>query len=227
MLFDLRSRGRRRTVQAVYLGLAILMGGGLVLFGVGAGNGIGGILNAFTGQGSGGAQKQAVSAQEQQALREIRQNPNDPQAWYSLVQARWSQAGSGSDYDAATGTFTAAGKHELSLTVEAWQRYLQLTKQPDPNLAILAARAYAQLEKYGAAADAWEINATANPTEPKGFECLAASAYAAGQTRKGDLATTRALALLPNGTVRTQTQTELQQAKTSSTTAKQVAQQSC
>ncbi len=29
MLFDLRSRGRRRTVQGVYLGLAILMGGGL------------------------------------------------------------------------------------------------------------------------------------------------------------------------------------------------------
>ncbi len=39
MLFDLRSRGRRRTVQFVYLGLAILLGGGLVLFGVGAGNG--------------------------------------------------------------------------------------------------------------------------------------------------------------------------------------------
>jgi hypothetical protein len=52
MLFDLRSRGRRRTVQAVYLTLAILMGGGLVLFGVGAGNGIGGLLNAFTGNSS-------------------------------------------------------------------------------------------------------------------------------------------------------------------------------
>ena len=44
MLFDLRSRGRRRTVQAVYLGLAIILGGGLVLFGVGAGNGFGGLL---------------------------------------------------------------------------------------------------------------------------------------------------------------------------------------
>ena len=32
MLFDLRGRGRRRVVQVVYLGLALLLGGGLVLF---------------------------------------------------------------------------------------------------------------------------------------------------------------------------------------------------
>ena len=64
MLFDLRSRGRRRTVQGVYLVLAILLGGGLVLFGVGAGNGLGGLLNAFTGGGSSGAQKPVVSQQE-------------------------------------------------------------------------------------------------------------------------------------------------------------------
>ena len=227
MLFDLRSRGRRRTVQAVYLGLALLMGGGLVLFGVGAGNGVGGILNAFTGQGSSGAQKQAVSAQEQQALRETRLNPNDPRGWYSLVQARWSSAGSGSNYNASTATFTAAGKQELSRTVQAWQRYLQVTKQPDPNLAIIAARAYAQLGNYAGAAGAWELNATASPTQPKGYECLAASGYAAGQTRKADLATAKALSLLPKGTARTQTQTELQQAKTSSSTAQQIAQRAC
>ena len=33
MLFDLRGR-RRRAVQATYLTLAILMGGGLVFFGI-------------------------------------------------------------------------------------------------------------------------------------------------------------------------------------------------
>ena len=211
----------------MYLGLALLMGGGLVLFGVGAGNGIGGILNAFTGQGSGGAQKQAVSAQEQQALRETRLNPNDPQGWYSLVQARWASAGSGSDYNPSTGAFTAAGKQELNRTVQAWARYVQLAKQPDPNLAIIAARAYSQLGNYAGAAGAWEINATANPTQPKGYECLAASAYAAGQTRKADLATSQALNLLPKGTARTQAQTELQQAKTSATTAQQIAQRAC
>ena len=58
MLFDLRSRGRRRTVQAVYLGLALLMGGGLVLFGVGAGNGNGGIASTRSAAAAGELQKQ-------------------------------------------------------------------------------------------------------------------------------------------------------------------------
>ena len=88
MLFDLRSRGRRRTVQAVYLGLAVLMGGGLVLFGVGAGNGFGGILNAFTGGGSSGAQTQVVSQAEKNALAQTKLHPSDPAGWAALVQAK-------------------------------------------------------------------------------------------------------------------------------------------
>jgi len=49
MLFDLQGK-RRRMVQVVYLTLAILMGGGLVLFGIG-GDVQGGIFDAFTGEG--------------------------------------------------------------------------------------------------------------------------------------------------------------------------------
>ena len=52
MLFDLRGR-RRRAVQATYLTLAVLMGGGLVLFGIG-GNTSGGLFDAFSGGGGGG-----------------------------------------------------------------------------------------------------------------------------------------------------------------------------
>src|SRR4029077_5088578 len=102
MLFDLRSRGRRRTVQVVYLGLALLMGGGLVLFGVGAGNGIGGLLNAFTGNGSGNSQGAAVSQAEKTALKQTRLNPNDPAAWSALVSARWETASGNTDYNAST-----------------------------------------------------------------------------------------------------------------------------
>ena len=54
MLFDLRGRGRRRTVKIVYVTLAFLMGGGLVLFGIGGGGAVsGGLVDALTG-GSGG-----------------------------------------------------------------------------------------------------------------------------------------------------------------------------
>jgi hypothetical protein len=213
MLFDLRSRGRRRTVQAVYLGLALLMGGGLVLFGVGAGNGVGGLLNAFTGNGSGNNQSQVVSQQEKAALKQTRLHPSDPAAWHALVSARWANASSGSNFDAATQTFTASGQKELAATTAAWQRYVQLTDKPDPNLAVLAARAYGHLGNYPGEASAWEIQAAANPGSAHGYEFLAASAYAAKQTRKGDLALAKALTLTPKLS-RSMLKSQIQAAKT-------------
>ena len=86
----------------------------LVLFGVGAGNGFGGLLNAFTGNGSSSAQKQVVN-QQQQALQQVKLNPSDPAGWANLVQAAWTSAGQGANFDSTTGTFTAAGKRELGL----------------------------------------------------------------------------------------------------------------
>ena len=219
MLFDLRSRGRRRTVQVVYLGLALLMGGGLVLFGVGAGNGLGGLLNAFTGNGSGNNQSSAISQQEKTAIKETQQNPNSTAAWAALVNARWINATSNTnDYNQSTATFTDAGKKELANTTDAWQRYLALTKNPDPNLAVLAARAYAQLGDYSNSANAWEVQSEANPNSAKGYECLAATAYAAKQTRKGDLALAKALTLVPKLS-RTTLKQEITAAKTTPSVA--------
>ena len=212
MLFDLRGRGRRRTVQGIYLGLALLMGGGLVLFGVGTGVGGGGLLNALTGSSGSGSQKSVVSGAEKQALAATRQRPNDPSAWAQLVQARWTNAGQGSNYDPSTLTYTASGKNELSQLGQDWQRYLKLAKKPDPSLAILAARAYAQLGDYAGAAGAWQVQTLADPSAAKGYECLAASAYAAKQTRKGDLAAAKAISLVPKGTGLAIKQ-QLQQAK--------------
>jgi hypothetical protein len=216
VLFDLRSRGRRRTVQAVYLVLAIILGGGLVLFGVGTGTGGGGLLNAFGGGSSN--QKQVVSSDEKDALKAVKANPNDPNGYAQLVQARWTSAGQGNNFNQNTGTFTASGKKELGATAQAWQKYLSLTKNPNPDIAILAARAYSALGDYSNQAAAWEIETAANPHEAKGFECLAASAYAAKQTRKGDLATARAVSLTPKVSRLTVTQT-LQKAKTDPTVA--------
>lgn len=173
------------------------MGLGLVLFGVGAGNGIGGLLNAFTGSGSGNNGSQAVSQQEQTALKAVKANPNSPAAWSQLVQARYTAAGQGSDFNTASNTFTASGKHELNSTLQDWQHYLTLTKSPDPNLAILAARAYGALGNYAGEASAWEVETVADPTAVTGFECMAASAFAAGQTDKGDLALNKALSMVP------------------------------
>jgi hypothetical protein len=220
MLFDLRSRGRRRTVQVVYLGLAILIGGGLVLFGVGAGNGLGGLLNAFNGGGSTSGQKAVVSQQEQQAIKAAQLSPNSAQAWANLVQARWTAAGQGANFNSSTGQFTRSGLNELKQATQDWQRYLSLTKNPDPNLAVLAARAYAGQQNYSGEASAWDIETLADPTAVKGFECLAVSAYAAGQTRKGDLASAKALSLVPKAQ-QALLKNQLQSAKTQPSVAQQ------
>jgi hypothetical protein len=220
MLFDLRSRGRRRTVQVVYLGLAILIGGGLVLFGVGAGNGLGGLLNAFNGGGSTSGQKAVVSQQEQQAINAAQLSPNSAQAWANLVQARWTAAGQGANFNSSTGQFTRSGLNELKQATQDWQRYLSLTKNPDPNLAVLAARAYAGQQNYSGEASAWDIETLADPTAVKGFECLAVSAYAAGQTRKGDLASAKALSLVPKAQ-QALLKNQLQSAKTQPSVAQQ------
>jgi hypothetical protein len=213
MLFDLRSRGRRRTVQVVYLGLAVILGGGLILFGVGTGSGTGGLLNAFTGNGSGNSQNQAISQQEKNADKQVKLNPDDAAAWGELVTARWADASTGSNYDSTTGAFTTAGKRELAATTDAWQHYTGLVKNPSPTLAELAARAYGNLGNYAAEANAWEIGAAADPSSPHGFECLAAAAYAAKQTRKGDLALNKALSLTPKLS-RATLKSEVQAAKT-------------
>jgi hypothetical protein len=214
VLFDLRSRGRRTTVRAVYLGLAILMGGGLVLFGVGAGNGIGGLLNAFNGSGSSSGQTQAVSQAEKAAIKATQTNPNSAAAWASLIQARWSNATSNSaDFNSSTGQFTSTGKTELANLGQDWQHYQALNKQPDPAVAILAARAYEYLGQYSQSTSAWQAMTAAEPNEATAFECLAANAYAANSTRIGDLASTKALSLVPK-VQQTLLKTKLTQAKT-------------
>jgi hypothetical protein len=219
MLFDLRSRGRRTTVRGVYLGLAILIGGGLILFGVGTGVGGGGLLNAFNGGSSN--QGSVVSSAEKNALRGTRLRPTDSSAWAQLVQARWNSAGAGPNFSAGTGTFTASGKRKLTTLTQNWQRYLQLTGGKDPSgIALLAARAYEKLGNYSGAASTWEVQTAANPTAASAFECLAVNAYAAKENRKGDLALDKALTLVPKFN-RAVLKQQIQQAKTQPQIAQQ------
>jgi hypothetical protein len=85
---------------------------------------------------------------------------------------------------------------------------------------VLAARAYAGLENYAGEASAWDIETSANPSAVKGYECLAVSAYAAGQTRKGDLASAKALTLVPKAQ-QTLLKNQINAAKTNPTVAQQ------
>jgi hypothetical protein len=225
MLFDLRSRGRRTTVRVIYLGLAIVMVSGLVLVGVGTGSNQGGLLNAFTNNGSGGGASSAYEQQVQQAVKGIKKTPNSAAAWSALAQARWGAASSGSNFDTTTGTYTKTGKQQLALAASAYNHYLKLSNnKPSAGLAQLAAGIYQNLAQYKNEAQAWNATVASLPSNStaalKPLLCLALASYAGGQTAKGDLAAAAAVKLSPKLQKLT-LQSELKAAKATPTTAKE------
>ena len=194
MLFDLRGAGRRRTVKVVYITLAFLMGGGLVLFGIG-GDVSGGLVDAITERGTGDDGSDRFRKQEAAALKRTQANPEDAAAWAALARARFQLAGIGENFDPAKGTFTKAGTAKLTSAGEAWDRYLALEpKKPDDRVASLMVQAFGALNQPEKAAQAQEVITEARPTAST-FTQLAVFAYQAGQTRKGDLAKDKALEL--------------------------------
>jgi hypothetical protein len=196
MLFDLKGK-RRRVVQGTYLMLAVLMGGGLVLFGIGTGGSGGGILDAITGNGGGGGGSSLIDKQVKDADARLARNPRDETALRDLTRAHYQLAGQHANEQ--TGEFDAGGKAELAKAADAWQRYLALEpKRPDASLATLMVQAYdpRALNRPGPGTQAAEIAADANPSA-QAYLTLAQFAKAAGQSRKSDLAGKKALDLAP------------------------------
>jgi hypothetical protein len=219
MLFDLRGAGRRRTVQAIYLSLAILMGGGLVLFGIG-GNVSGGLLDAVKGNG-GGSSGSGFEKKIERLEKRVRTNPSDQAAWVQLAQARYQETSVGENYDQATSTFTEKGLQKLRGVETAWDRYLALEpKKPDANVANLMVQAFGPnaLNKPEKAVAAMEIVIDDRPKSPALYAQLAQLAYFANQTRKGDLAAERAVSLSPKDQ-REQIKQQLMEIKTQAATA--------
>ena len=227
MLFDLRGAGRRRTVKVVYIALAFLMGGGLVLFGIGGGGGVsGGLVDAITERGGGGdTGADRFTKQETAALKRTQVNPQDAAAWAALARARFQVAGVGDNFDPAKSTFTKAGAAKLASAGDAWDRYLALNpKKPDDRVASLMVQAFGVLNKPDKAAQAQEIITDARPTSST-FTQLAIFSYQAGQTRKGDLAKNKALELT-DPDMRQALKGQLEQAKQSAAGSQAAAQPS-
>src|SRR4051794_18851746 len=196
MLFDLRGGGRRRTVQIVYIALAVIMGAGLVLFGIG-GAVSGGLVDAITNGGSGTATTNAGTYQkrEAQAVAATQAHPKDPAVWASLARARFLLANAGDNYNQSTGVYSAQGKRVLAAAGAAWQKHLKLAKnKPDSGVAGIMVQVYSALGDGTHAVEAQEVITQDRPSGTT-FATLAILAYQAGQTRKGDLARAKALQL--------------------------------
>ena len=198
MLFDLRGRGRRRAVQGIYLSLAVLMGGGLVLFGIGGATN-GGLLDAFKGQSGKTSANDIFQKRVTAAEKQVRLRPSDANAWAQLTRVRFQQASVGEGFNQAQGAFTDKGKVQLRGAEQAWDRYLKLAKKPSDQVASLMVQAFSQtgLNEPDKAVAAQEIILANRQPTPQLYVQLAALAYQAGQTRKAELASKKALELTP------------------------------
>src|SRR5215208_57271 len=139
MLFDLRGR-RRRAVQATYLMLAVLMGGGLVLFGIG-GDVSGGLLDAFKGGGGGSSGDSALRDQVKRLEERLAKSPRNEAVLQNLVRDYYSLATA----QRQTGTvgFPADAKDELRKSGDYWQRYTKaVDSEPSSDTARYALQVY-------------------------------------------------------------------------------------
>jgi hypothetical protein len=199
MLFDLRGRGRRRTVRAVYLGLAILFGLSFVGFGVGSGLGGGGVFEGLFGNKE-GAKSSSYGKQVSAAEARTRKNPAEAAAWAALADARVHEANGSEFYDETKQQFTSQGKELLTKVADAWGRYVALNpSKPDVTVAQEMLRVYGQegLNQPASAVQVTQLVIAAKPPSAALYGNLAVYAYQAKNTRVGDLAAQKTISLTP------------------------------
>jgi hypothetical protein len=197
MLFDLKGK-RRRVVQGTYLTLAILMGGGLVLFGIGGGTN-GGLLDAFKGGGGGSNGNSVLQKQIDQAEKQVAVNPQNAAALTTIAKDNYQLAAA--DADPNTGAFSDDGKKKLAKAASAWERYLALSPAKIDDTAagyMLLAFGQSGLNKPDKAKQAAEIVSESHPSS-NAYIQVVFYASLSGDTRTAKLAGQKALQLAPKG----------------------------
>jgi hypothetical protein len=195
MLFDLRGR-RRRAVQATYLTLAVLMGGGLVLFGIG-GDVSGGLFDAIGGDSSGGDVNSQLNKRIERQEDRLKADPANAAVLAELVRLNYQAASA--QIPSGTSTVPDEAKDELRRSAAYWDRYVEAKDgEPDPDLARIALFVFdtGGLDQPAKAKDVVRVLAAeANDTQT--YLLLVQKATAAGDTRTAQLAAEKAIDLAP------------------------------
>ncbi len=195
MLFDLQGK-RRRLVQVVYLTLAILMGGGLVLFGIG-GDVSGGLFDAFSDRSNTGGGNDLVEKRVERNEAKLKANPKS-EALRKALARDYFQLASGQATDAQAG-YPKEAKDELRKSAANWKAYLALEpEKPDTSLARLALQVYdpQALNRPKDALEAARLIAE-NEEDSNAYLNLVQYAALAGDTRVAGLAGQKAIDLAP------------------------------
>ena len=204
MLFDLKGR-RRRVVQVTYVGLAVLMGGGLVLSGIGS-DASGGLLDALVGGDSSSSStddaRKPLVAQVKAANAKLRTNPKDQAALATLVRAHFGLAGLEQEQsdDGTQVTVSDKGIAEMRLSAAAWKRYIATDPAKiDTGLAATAIQVYRVIglpESQNDKNELYVAPARAIAEQENSVDAyirLVAVATQAGDTRTAGLAERKAL----------------------------------
>ena len=198
MLFDLQGK-RRRVVQATYLMLAVLMGGGLVLFGIGS-DATGGLADIFGGSSDGGSSDNQIEKRiDRNEDRAAQGGAAGERALGELVRDYYSLA-TNQVQPGATG-FPEGARDELEKAAGAYQRYLKAEpEKPDPATATYAVQIYdvTALNKPDEATKAASVVAESENDWPS-YLRVVQYATLAGDTRTADLAGQKAIDLAKKG----------------------------
>jgi hypothetical protein len=221
MLFDLQGK-RKRFVQVIYAGLAVLIGGGLVFFGIGGAGG-GGLFDAI-GIGDGSSQSSSnYDDQIDKANEKLQASPKDERALLALARYQFlkgqeqREVADDGSYQLTEGTISA-----YEDAADAWDRYLATKpKEPNDDVAGLMVQVYPILYSVDTAQQerildslvrAAQIVADARPALGT-YQDLATYAYYAGNEEVAKEAGKKAIAEAPDANTRKQVEQALKQAQ--------------
>ena len=158
----------------------------------------GGLVDAITQGGGSATAGTTASSHAAKAQASTKASPKDAAALGRLARARFNLAGTGDNVDQSTGNYTAAGAEQLRAAAAAWDR------APEAAGKQAAGRARGLphgpgLRRASATSRRRSRRRRSSPRHDRdsaaAYATLATLAYLAGQTRKGDLARQKALAL--------------------------------
>jgi hypothetical protein len=198
-------------VRVIYTGLALLMGVGLVGFGVGSFGSGGGLFNSLSSNE--GTNAASFSSKIKKYEKLTKQNPRNVVAWEGLAKALLHEAGA-EEVTPPTGV-TSKGRALYVRASQAWNSYIALNPpKPSAELAQLMFNyvySEAGLNEPSKAVEVLQIIVVARPTAAY-YSQLAIYAYKVHNTRLGDLSAAKAVSLAP-ANARTRLKRELSEYK--------------
>src|ERR1700712_3223004 len=208
MLFDTESPNRKRAVRVIFSFLAVLMGAGLVLFGVGSAVGGNGILSGLSKDSSNSGSDALVQTQKK-AAKAAAANPKSLTAAHAVAAASATLA-LNEAFNQTTGALNKGKKPLVTQADTAWTNYLALKPASfDPTIATQMVQIYATSGDYTSALRAQETRIASRTPNVSDYALLAELAIVTENKSEANLARKKALALATTASQRKQINAQL------------------